>query len=91
MYGIINHYGTLHFGHYISVVKNPNDGKWYKYDDSSRTPISEEQIFKENAYILFYMRKDLENKKLDDIMPSIKDLFPGKPIKTEKGDGYVLS
>jgi ubiquitin C-terminal hydrolase len=25
LYGIINHYGTLHFGHYISIVKSLND------------------------------------------------------------------
>lgn len=42
LYGIINHYGNLSFGHYISIIKNQNDGKWYKYDDSSRTPIQEE-------------------------------------------------
>ena len=59
LYGLINHTGTLHFGHYVSIVKNPNDSKWYKYDDSFRTPITEDQIRKEDAYILFYMRKDL--------------------------------
>ncbi len=37
LYGIINHYGTLHFGHYISLVKNLQENKWYKYDDSHRT------------------------------------------------------
>lgn len=42
LYGIINHYGTLHFGHYVSIVKNINDGSWYKYDDSHRIPISED-------------------------------------------------
>jgi len=41
---MINHYGNLSFGHYISVVKNFNDGKWYKYDDSTRSLIPEDQI-----------------------------------------------
>lgn len=51
--------GTLHFGHYVSIIKNQNDSKWYIYDDSFKTSISEEKIKKEDAYILFYIRKDL--------------------------------
>jgi hypothetical protein len=46
---------------------------------------------KDFAYILFYVRKDLQFKNLDDILPSIKELFPGKPIKTENGPGFVIS
>ena len=56
---MINHFGTLHFGHYIAIVKNMSEGKWYKYDDSTRSQISEDQIPKESAYILFYIRKDV--------------------------------
>jgi len=81
LYAMINHYGSLSFGHYISIVKNFQDLKWYKYDDSTRTEIPEDQIQKDFAYILFYIRKDILIKKnLDDVLPSIKDLFPGKPI-----------
>lgn len=82
---MINHYGNLSFGHYISVVKNYSDGKWYKYDDSARIPIPEEQLQKDFAYILFYVRKDLQSKQFSEVVPNIKDLFPGKPIKTEAG------
>lgn len=31
--GFIIHTGTLTMGHYVSIVKNPFDGKWYLYDD----------------------------------------------------------
>jgi ubiquitin C-terminal hydrolase len=37
LYAMINHFGTLHFGHYVAIVKNQSEGKWYKYDDSTRT------------------------------------------------------
>jgi hypothetical protein len=60
--GIINHYGSLTYGHYISVVKNPFSGKWYQYDDQNRKELNESQITKENAYILFYQRKDVDKK-----------------------------
>jgi ubiquitin carboxyl-terminal hydrolase 4/11/15 len=39
--GMINHYGSLTFGHYISVVKNIYEQQWYKYDDQNRIPIPE--------------------------------------------------
>ena len=34
--GVINHYGSLTYGHYVSICKNPYDNQWYKYDDQLR-------------------------------------------------------
>lgn len=79
--GIINHYGSLTYGHYTSFVRNPYSQEWFKYDDQNRIPI--QTIAKENAYILFYTRKDLK-----DIVPS--GLFPGKPLKLQNADGFLL-
>lgn len=31
------------------------------------------------------------NKNLDDILPNIKDYFPGKPIQTEAGNAFILT
>jgi len=39
LYGIVNHYGSLSFGHYVSIVKNLEENKWYKYDDSARMQV----------------------------------------------------
>ena len=30
------------------------------------------------------------DKKLSDIFPSINQIFPGKPVQTKFGEGYVL-
>lgn len=82
LHGIVNHYGTLGFGHYVSFVKNHFEGKWYRYDDLSRDEVQEDHIHKESAYLLFYVRKDLESKAIADVMPDIeKDVFVGKPVK----------
>ena len=91
LHGVVNHYGTLGFGHYVCFTKNPYDKKWYKYDDQTREEIKEEQVHKESAYILFYIRKDMEGKEVDDILPDIQSkMFPGKPIKTkDSADGFV--
>ena len=92
LHGIVNHYGTLGFGHYISFTRNPFDNKWYKYDDLNREEVPEEKIHKESAYLLFYIRKDVLEQSLNQVIPNIEsDMFPGKPIKTHKGDdGFVL-
>lgn len=64
LYGIINHYGTLTAGHYISIVKSLKTNEWYQYDDQKRTPISEQDVIEmEHAYILFYIRKDVAEKE----------------------------
>ena len=59
LHGIVNHYGTLGFGHYVSFVKNHFDQTWYKYDDNTRQEVKEEQLEKESAYLLFSIRKDV--------------------------------
>ena len=64
MHGVVNHYGTLGFGHYVSFTKNPFDGKWYRYDDLYRDEVGEDELHKDSAYLLFYIRKDVESKDL---------------------------
>jgi hypothetical protein len=39
---------------------------------------------------LFYIRKDINYKHINEIFPSIDDLFPGKPVKTKFGQGFIL-
>lgn len=58
MYAVSNHLGTLTNGHYTAYCKNPVDQYWYCYDDASVTQIDESQVCNENAYILFYKRRD---------------------------------
>jgi len=61
LFGVANHVGNTSLGHYYSYAKNPFTGLWYKYDDSLVTMISQNDIVTENAYVLFYRRKNLEN------------------------------
>lgn len=90
LHGIVNHYGTLGFGHYVSYTQNPFDGKWYRYDDLIREQVAEEDLHKESAYLLFYVRKDLASKELDQVFPNIEnEYFAGKPIKLNGLDGFV--
>lgn len=69
---MINHYGSLTFGHYTAVVKNLYEQNWYTYDDSNRILLPEDSIAKDNAYILFYVRKDLQDKSYKDIYSNLQ-------------------
>jgi ubiquitin carboxyl-terminal hydrolase 8 len=57
LYGICNHSGSVHGGHYTSYVKNAN-GKWYHYNDTNVTEVScVEAMISAKAYVLFYRKK----------------------------------
>ncbi|WFD01715.1 ubiquitinyl hydrolase 1 [Malassezia obtusa] len=58
LYAVDNHFGGLGGGHYTAFAKNPEDGRWYNYDDSSVRPVSDPETVKSSAaYLLFYRRR----------------------------------
>ena len=59
LYAVCNHTGTLSSGHYTAFCKNPVDGRWYHYDDTTVQPIAEDQLATAGAYMLFYVRQSL--------------------------------
>lgn len=60
LYAVCNHHGTMQAGHYTAFCKNPVNGLWYHYDDSTVTTVTDEShIVTEDAYILFYQRNTL--------------------------------
>ena len=61
LYGICNHSGNIYGGHYTSHVKNAN-GKWYHFDDTSVTEITDMQkLISPKAYCFFYRKKSMVN------------------------------
>ena len=47
-------------------------------------------MHKDSAYLLFYLRKDVEGKNLAQVFPNIQsDYFVGKPVKLQGSDGFV--
>ena len=58
--GVTNHYGQMNGGHYTAFCKNHLDGKWYEFDDTNVTECkSHNELFSEDAYMLFYQLKNL--------------------------------
>lgn len=65
LYGVIQHVGSLHGGHYIAHTKNPINNKWYEFNDEDVVHIPDEEIEKEliskDSYILCYKKKEYFN------------------------------
>ncbi|KFP10527.1 Ubiquitin carboxyl-terminal hydrolase 31, partial [Egretta garzetta] len=62
LYAVCNHHGTMQGGHYTGkypapYCKNSVDGQWYCFDDSDVQQLSENEVCKQTAYILFYQRR----------------------------------
>ena len=58
-------------GHYIGFVKNEAADEWLKYDDARCSVIREDEVQTKAAYILFYRRKDIPYKTMDEIIPTL--------------------
>lgn len=55
LYAISNHYGSMGGGHYTAFIHH-GGSRWYDFDDSHVSPISEDRIKSSAAYVLFYRR-----------------------------------
>uniref|UniRef100_M4BUT5 ubiquitinyl hydrolase 1 n=1 Tax=Hyaloperonospora arabidopsidis (strain Emoy2) TaxID=559515 RepID=M4BUT5_HYAAE len=74
LYGVVNHQGALGGGHYTAYAKSFVDDQWYYYDDERVRVVEEQQVVSPSAYLLFYIRSDMEGVL-------VKDMFP-KNMKT---------
>ncbi|KAF7663500.1 hypothetical protein LDENG_00208360, partial [Lucifuga dentata] len=57
LYAVCNHHGNMHGGHYTAYCKNSIDGQWYCFDDSEVSPVADDAVCQQTAYILFYQRR----------------------------------
>ena len=55
LFGICNHNGESQGGHYTAYIKNSNQ-KWYHFDDTDVTEISESQLITSKGYCYFYRK-----------------------------------
>ena len=57
LYAVCNHSGSVLGGHYTSFVKNANN-KWYHYNDTNVTEVTDERhIVSPKAYCFFYRKR----------------------------------
>jgi ubiquitin C-terminal hydrolase len=57
LYGICNHSGGVHGGHYTSYIKNANN-KWYHFNDTIVSEVALlDSLISPKAYCLFYRKR----------------------------------
>lgn len=54
---VVVHHGKMNAGHYVCFCRR--DEQWFKYDDSKVTLASETQVLQAEAYMLFYIIRNL--------------------------------
>lgn len=54
LFALVEHTGSLNFGHYVAYVKVLNE--WYKADDSIVTKVDKREVLNREAYLLFYQQ-----------------------------------
>eukprot|EP00928_Gymnodinium_smaydae_P030946 TRINITY_DN22869_c0_g1_i1.p1 TRINITY_DN22869_c0_g1~~TRINITY_DN22869_c0_g1_i1.p1 ORF type:complete len:944 (+),score=202.04 TRINITY_DN22869_c0_g1_i1:27-2834(+) len=65
LYAVVNHSGSLSFGHYTAYgrVGEGEDRKWYLFNDSTVSIADEKDVVTQAAYILCYERVDRKSSK----------------------------
>ncbi len=98
LYSAVHHIGEISGGHYVSVVnirKSSAVGKdaqnlssWWLYNDNDVTPIDPVEVTKASAYLLFYVRKDIQNLPYEELFKPFLANFKGEegeiPEETEE-------
>ncbi|KAK4055840.1 hypothetical protein OIO90_003095 [Microbotryomycetes sp. JL221] len=58
LYAVDNHFGGLGGGHYTAYAKNYENAKWYDFDDSRVTEVSDpSSVVTRAAYLVMYRRR----------------------------------
>ena len=65
-YAVSNHFGNMGFGHYTAFCRNPQDDKWYEFDDSRCSQVRDARsVVSSAAYNLFFRRRDWHAKNME--------------------------
>eukprot|EP00095_Tigriopus_kingsejongensis_P003504 maker-scaffold373_size192110-snap-gene-0.35 protein:Tk03504 transcript:maker-scaffold373_size192110-snap-gene-0.35-mRNA-1 annotation:"ubiquitin carboxyl-terminal hydrolase 17-like isoform x2" len=85
LYGVSNHSGTLHGGHYTAYCRHPyKKEKWHLYNDRAVSSTSKSGVISYEAYLLFFERK--ESELVETPVEEVKPASP--PPEAEVEDEY---
>lgn len=60
---VITHHGNVGAGHYVTFAKNYINGKWYEFNDSWVSEVSDSYVSDIEAYVLFYRKSSEQATK----------------------------
>lgn len=57
LFAMVRHQGSSGGGHYLAYTKSHVTQQWYRFSDHEVSQVTEDQIAKQEAYVLFYRRQ----------------------------------
>ncbi|KAJ2356222.1 hypothetical protein GGF43_002208 [Coemansia sp. RSA 2618] len=76
LHSVCNHYGGMGGGHYTAYALNPEDNKWYDFNDSSVSEVHDPDSVKTTAaYMLFYRLRASEHTDGSAVTAKIERLI----------------
>eukprot|EP00042_Codosiga_hollandica_P059576 m.919899 g.919899 ORF g.919899 m.919899 type:complete len:610 (+) comp60413_c0_seq1:137-1966(+) len=66
--GVVNHIGSISYGHYIAYTRNMISGSWRECDDSAVRVVEANQVADTQAYMLFYRRRSSQIQGRRDLI-----------------------
>ena len=85
LYGVSNHSGTLHGGHYTAYCRHPTrQQNWHLYNDRAVSGTSKGNVISYEAYLLFFERQDKE--PVSDCLSTKTGLESEESEEEEGGD-----
>ena len=75
LFAVANHFGGLHFGHYIAYCKNKIENKWFEFNDSNVSEIDESKIVSSSAYVLFYKKRNSFYQNIEDLYQKVFEII----------------
>lgn len=59
LFAVVDHVGSSGAGHYTAIVSHRKTGRWHRMDDAVVSgPLEPSQVPSQNAYLLFFRRRD---------------------------------
>ncbi|CAF1892453.1 hypothetical protein Bca4012_048664 [Brassica carinata] len=90
LYGVLVHYGrSSHSGHYACFVRT-SSGMWYSLDDNRVSKVSENTVFNQKAYMLFYVR-DRQNPAPKNTVAVVNKETPRESVATNRASLNIFS
>lgn len=59
-YGVVQHFGSLHGGHYTALVRGGSVEQWFEFNDRSINSFAARHVPSQAAYLLFYVRSSVQ-------------------------------
>ena len=85
LFGVINHFGSLDYGHYTALCLNYHDNNWYEYNDRLVKKIKKgkekDKAVNKNAYILFYKSQNSEQINWSNVYKKEYEIIDANYLK----------